>query len=142
MSEESINLEGKTLNILCVDDELYILQALQRLLRRENYKVFTANSAESGFDILREHDIHLVISDQRMPGMCGTEFMQVVKSVFPKSIRVILSGYAEIGSIMDAINKGEVYRFLTKPWSEDSLRQSIKECLQHYQTTETGELVK
>ena len=125
------------LNILCVDDESYILQALQRLLRNENYKVFTANSAETGFEILRDQDIHLVISDQRMPGMTGTEFMQVVKDIYPKSVRVILSGYAEVNSIMDAINQGEVYRFLTKPWSENGLKESIAECLKFYKESVT-----
>ena len=118
--------------ILCVDDEPGVLNALRRLLRKEGYKILMANGGNEGLALMDKQKVHIVISDQRMPEMTGTEFLQEVKSRFPQAVRVILSGYAEIHAIVDAINKAEVYRFLPKPWDDDELKETIKHCLAHY----------
>jgi len=107
--------------VLCVDDEPHILNALQRLLRKEDFQVVTARDVEEGLAVLASRPVQLVISDQRMPGMTGVEFLQKVKELFPDAVRVILSGYADVGVIVDSINKGEIYRFLTKPWNDEEL---------------------
>lgn len=119
--------------ILCVDDEVNILQSLKRLLRKEGYAILTANSGEEGLEVLKQNpQVQVVISDQRMPGMRGSEFLLRVKNEHPDMLRVILSGYAEASAIVEAINEGEVYHFLTKPWNEDELKATIKQCLAHY----------
>jgi response regulator RpfG family c-di-GMP phosphodiesterase len=118
--------------ILCVDDEPHILNALKRLLRKESYHVLTADSVRRGLEILSERHVQLVISDQRMPEMTGVEFLQRVKDISSDTVRVILSGYADVALIVDSINKGEVFRFLTKPWNDDELRAAIRQCLAQY----------
>lgn len=118
--------------ILCVDDERSVLQSLKRLLRKEPYRVYLAEGGEAGLDLLREHPVQVVISDQRMPGMTGTQFLQKVKELYPDTIRVILSGYAEAEAIVASINQGEIYRFLGKPWKDESLKTTIRQCFEHY----------
>jgi CheY-like chemotaxis protein len=118
--------------ILAVDDEKSILNSLRRSLRKEPYKVFTAESGAEGLEVLAENAIQMVVSDQRMPNMSGTEFLSKVKKLYPDTIRVVLSGYAEAEAIVDSINRGEVYRFIGKPWDEDDLKTIIKQGLAHY----------
>lgn len=119
--------------ILIVDDEEGVLNALRRLLRREGYNIVCAGSAEEGLRVLQQQPIDLVISDQRMPQMEGTVFLQKVKERWPDTLRVILSGYAEPALIVESINKGEVYRFFPKPWDDDELRAGIRQCVSHHQ---------
>ena len=118
--------------ILAVDDEKPILSSLRRTLRKEPYKVYTANSGAEGLEVLAENDIQMVISDQRMPQMCGTEFLAKVKELYPETVRVVLSGYAEADVIVESINRGEVYRFIGKPWDDDNLKTIINQGLAHY----------
>ena len=119
--------------ILCVDDEANILSALNRLLRREGYTVLTANSGKEGLKLLDENDtVHVVVSDQRMPEMTGSEFLKQVKERKPETVRVILSGYAEVSAILEAVNNGAIYQFLTKPWDDEALKEQIKDCIHHY----------
>jgi len=118
--------------ILAVDDEKPILSSLRRTLRKEPYKVYTANSGAEGLEVLAENDIQMVISDQRMPQMCGTEFLAKVKKLYPETIRVVLSGYAEADVIVESINRGEVFRFIGKPWEDDNLKNIINQGLAHY----------
>ena len=118
--------------ILCVDDEPHILNSLRRLLRKENYHVLTADTVEKGLDLLKNNQVQLVISDQRMPEMSGVEFLQRAKDLSYDTVRIILSGYADAGLIVDSINKGEVFRFLTKPWNDEELKAAIRQCLAHY----------
>ena len=130
-------------NVLFVDDESHILNALKRLLRKEDYNYYSADSAREGLLILEKNPIQLVISDQRMPEMSGIEFLQKVKLKYPDTLRVILSGYAEVGAIIDAINKGEIYRFISKPWNEEELKVKIRQCLKQYDfLNELNDLVK
>jgi FixJ family two-component response regulator len=127
--------------VLCVDDEVSILNSLRRLLRKETYTLLTAGSGREGLSELEEHPVHLVISDQRMPEMTGIEFLRQVKERFPDTVRVVLSGYANVNLIVDAINEGEVYRFLTKPWNDEELKAAIRQCLQHYDILEQNRML-
>ena len=126
-------------SVLCVDDEPFILHSLKRMMRREGYTLLTARNALDGLAILEKELVHLVISDQRMPEMTGIEFLQKVKELSPHTIRVILSGNVDIETIVDAINKGEVYRFLNKPWNDDELRVAVRQCLEHYTIVEENQ---
>jgi len=118
--------------VLCVDDEVHLLTALRRLLRKEPYTLLTAEGGQAALDVMKSQPVRLVISDQRMPGMTGIEFLQKAKELFPDVVRVVLSGYADVGHIVEAINKGEIYRFLGKPWNDDELKAAIMQCLDHY----------
>jgi len=118
--------------VLFVDDEASILTSLQRLLRKEPYTVHTAVGGPAGLELLKKHKVHMVVSDQRMPEMSGTQFLQRVKELYPDTIRMVLSGYAEAAAIVDAINEGEVFRFIGKPWKDEDLRVTIRRGLEHY----------
>ncbi len=119
-------------SVLVVDDEQSICKALSRLLRRDGYEVLTANSGEQALDLLAMHNVQVVISDQRMPGMTGTELLDKVKNLYPNTIRVVLSGYTDLNVITEAVNRGAVFRFLTKPWDDNELRDQIRNAFVHY----------
>ncbi|MDD5389192.1 MAG: EAL domain-containing protein [Gallionellaceae bacterium] len=119
--------EGSQRTLLLVDDEPGILSALRRMLRYESYRVLTANNAAEGLELLALEAVQVVISDQRMPGLSGTEFLTRVKDMHPDCLRIILSGQADMASVIDAINDGAVYKFLTKPWDDEKLRERIRE---------------
>ncbi len=116
--------------VLFVDDEAGILGALKRLTRGEPYRVLTAQSGREALAALDAERVDLVVTDQRMPEMTGTELLQKVKERSPETLRVILSGYADAASIVEAINRGEVFRFLTKPWNDSELKAAIRQCLE------------
>ncbi len=118
--------------ILCVDDEIQILSCLKRLLRKEDFDLVTATNGEDGFKIMASRDIHLVISDHRMPGMSGISFLAKVRETYPDTIRILLTGYTEVDSIKASINEGHVYKFLLKPWNDDNLKQEIRKGLERY----------
>ena len=113
--------------LLLLDDEENILHALTRLLRRDGYKIFTATSLSQAFDILGKHQIHVIVSDQRMPDGTGTDFLSKVKEIYPDTVRMVLSGYTDLHSVTEAINRGAIYKFLTKPWDDDDLRRQVQE---------------
>lgn len=117
--------------LLLVDDEDNILSALRRLLRRDGYDIVTATSAAEALQRLAEHDVDVILSDQRMPGMTGVEFLRRAKDIHPATVRMVLSGYTELQSIMDAVNEGAIYRFLTKPWDDTMLRAHVAEAFRH-----------
>ena len=112
-------------NLLLVDDEENILHSLKRVLRKEPINILTCNSALEAFNLLALHDIQVIVSDQRMPEMSGTDFFKEVKEMYPDTIRMILSGYTDLRSVTEAINKGAIYKFLTKPWSDEELKREI-----------------
>jgi diguanylate cyclase (GGDEF)-like protein/PAS domain S-box-containing protein len=124
--------ESRTL--LLVDDEPNILTALTRVLRRDGYRILTAPSAAAGLELLALNEVQVIVSDQRMPEMSGTEFLGRVKEMYPNTIRIVLSGYTELRSITDAINHGAIYKFLTKPWEDDLLRENIRQAFLHCET--------
>jgi response regulator RpfG family c-di-GMP phosphodiesterase len=133
-------MEDKT--VLFVDDEANVLTALKRLLRKEPYQVLTASSAAEGLETLKQNEVQIVVSDQRMPGMVGTEFLQKVKEMFPDTVRVILSGYADVSVVVESINKGEVFRFLGKPWNDEELKAIVRQCLSHYDIVKQKRLLE
>jgi diguanylate cyclase (GGDEF)-like protein/PAS domain S-box-containing protein len=116
---------GQTL--LLVDDEPNILSSLTRLLRREGYRILAATSPGEAFELLATHPVQVIVSDQRMPEMSGTEFFARVRQLYPDTIRLVLTGYTDIESITGAINRGAITKFLTKPWDDDQLREQIRE---------------
>ncbi|WP_291316625.1 response regulator [Desulfuromonas sp.] len=112
-------MSDSTIHVLFVDDEKSILNALQRLLMEEDYEVITANSGEEGLEILREEErIGLIVSDQRMPGLSGAQFLEQAKEMAPEALRIMLTGYADINATIDAINKGGACRYISKPWDD------------------------
>jgi response regulator RpfG family c-di-GMP phosphodiesterase len=119
--------------VLFVDDEEPILRALQRALRKEPYRILTAGSGEEGLEIISREEIELVVSDQRMPVMTGAQFLHKVQEISPSTVRVILSGYAEASIMVEAINSGGVYRFISKPWNDEDLKQTLRQCLEHHE---------
>jgi CheY-like chemotaxis protein len=121
---------GRKRTLLLVDDEENILSSMKRLLRTEGYELLTATSGERGLQLLEEHPIDVIVSDQRMPGMSGVEFLRQARTRYPESIRIVLSGYTELQSITNAINEGAIYKFLTKPWEDEQLRTNIAEAFQ------------
>lgn len=118
--------------LLLVDDEPNILSALRRVFRKEGYEVVTAQSAADGFARLEERPIGVVVSDHRMPEMTGVQFLKEVRRRWPQTVRAILSGYAEPESIVSAVNEAGIAKFLTKPWGDDDLRGTVKECFAAY----------
>ncbi|TAN42299.1 MAG: response regulator [Nitrospirae bacterium] len=123
-------------NILLVDDEPSVLSSLKRVFIDEPYTIFTAQSAKEGLKVLSEKKIKLVISDEQMPSMSGSEFLSIVRKDFPGAIRIMLTGHASIGAAMRAINEGEIYRFFTKPWDDINLLFAVKDALEKYDLEE------
>ncbi len=118
-------------SILYVDDEQQNLMAFKASFRR-NYQVFTANSGKEALEVMRAQPIDLIISDQRMPEMTGVELFEVIRDEFPDPVRMVLTGYSDINVIIDAINKGKVYYYVTKPWKHDELKLIIDNALESY----------
>jgi len=131
---EPAKASGGTL--LLVDDDENVLSALKRLLRRDGYRILSAPSGKKGIEILHQDVVDVVVSDQRMPEMTGVEFLRQAKNICPDTIRMVLSGYTELGSVTDAINEGAIYKFLTKPWDDNFLRASIHEAFQRKTLTD------
>jgi two-component system, NtrC family, sensor kinase len=123
---------GKEITILCVDDEANVLKSIKRLLLDENYTILTAGSGEEGLEVLKRVRIQLIIADYRMPGMNGIEFLREVRRYWPDTIRIVLSGYADTASILAAINEGQIYKFIPKPWNDDELKVAILNALESY----------
>ncbi len=119
-------MDGKVdkIKVLYVDDEENNLIAFKAVFRRD-YQVFTAIGGAEGLEIVLKETPEVIITDQRMPLMTGIEFLQEVIKVNSSSMRLLLTGYADISAVIDAINKGQVYRYLTKPWNIDEVRQAI-----------------
>jgi response regulator RpfG family c-di-GMP phosphodiesterase len=120
---------AKAFTILCVDDEPNILSALRRLFRARGYQVLLAPSGQAGLELLEREAVDLVISDMRMPEMDGARFLEQVRSRWPDPVRLLLTGYADITSIIEAINRGEIYRYITKPWDDNDILLIVHEAL-------------
>ena len=123
--------QGPTL--LCVDDEPNILAALRRLFRARGYRVLTADSGAEGLQVLAQQPVDLVISDMRMPEMDGARFLTQVRERWPDTIRLLLTGYSDIPSILEAINCGEIYRYITKPWDDNDIVLVVRHALERRQ---------
>jgi two-component system probable response regulator PhcQ len=116
--------------VLFVDDEPHVTESLKRALRKEPYEVLSANSADEALEVLARQPVDVVISDEKMPGMQGSEFLAVVCKQYPETIRIIMTGHGSIEAAIRAINEGEIYRFLTKPCNEVDLAITIRQALQ------------
>jgi len=119
-----------TYKILFVDDEKDILSSMRRLLMEDRYEILTAESGIEALELLKKGPVDLIVSDQKMPKMSGVEFLQRSKEYSPDSIRIVLTGYADVNAAIDSINKGNVYRYITKPWNNDELRSTIRNALE------------
>lgn len=119
-------------NILFVDDEKNILGAVQRIFRKEDYGILLAENGECGLDLLRQNSVTVIVSDQRMPGMGGVEFLRKARETAPDAVRIMLTGQADMKEIAGAINQGEIYRYLTKPWVDEELRITISAAVERY----------
>jgi len=118
--------------LLLVDDEANVLSSLKRLLHDEDYKIIIANSASEGLELLNKYHIGVIVTDQRMPNMTGTEFLVQVKQSHPQTIRMVMTGYADMESVTRAVNEGAIYKFLVKPWDPEMLIITIREAFNHY----------
>jgi len=122
--------------LLIVDDESNVLKSLRRLLIDFDCNVLTAESGDEGLKIFNEHKIQIVMSDYRMPGMSGVEFLRKIKERSPDTIRIIISGYADAVAIVEAVNEGQVYKFITKPWNDQELLTTIMRAFDQYDLQE------
>lgn len=132
MDSEVSGNTGNKLKVLFVDDEANILASIQRLLRKEAYQFRSTTSPIDALRLVAEEEFAVVVSDHRMPEMEGTRFLEQVKEISPRSVRILLTGYADLNSTIDAINRGSVYRFISKPWSDQELLAIIHQAVSHF----------
>ncbi|WP_049824381.1 response regulator [Desulfurivibrio alkaliphilus] len=118
--------------LLLVDDEESVLRALRRLFREDGYRIFTATDADQALAVMAAEPVQLVISDFRMPGRDGVQLLKEIKVRWPETIRIMLTGYTDIDSIMAAVNEGAVYKFITKPWNDEDLRLTVRLAREQY----------
>ncbi len=124
-------MENRT--VLFVDDEEKLLRSLKRGLLGEPYKSLFANSGKEALDILQQQEVHVLVTDMRMPEMGGLELLRIVKEEYPHIVRMVLSGYTQITTLLTAINQGEIHKFITKPWKlEEEFKPAIREAVEYY----------
>jgi len=134
--------ETNKLNVLYVDDEIGNLTAFKASFRRV-FNVFVAVSAIEGINILNKNNIEIILTDQRMPEMTGVEFLQSIIRTHPDSIRILVTGYSDIEAVVEAINKGQIYKYVSKPWNNDALKILIEQAYEVYSLRkENQELTK
>lgn len=129
-------LKNKKIRVLYLDDEENNLRSFKAAFRRE-YDVYTADTSEKAFDIVKSIKPQVIFSDQRMPVTSGVEFFNAVRQVFPDPVRILITGYTDINDIIEAINKGHIYRYITKPWNENEIRVAIENAYDLYTTRRT-----
>ncbi len=133
--DEAVEVDTKSrtdFTLLFVDDEENVLSALKRIFMEENYTILTATSAARALEIMDARPVQLIVSDHRMPGMTGADMLKRIKESWPETIRIMLTGYADVNSIMGAVKDGAVYKFITKPWNDEDLRLTVSLALQQY----------
>ncbi len=119
--------------VLFVDDEQKILKALERGLLDEPYEALFANSGKEALEILKREEVHVLVTDMRMPEMTGLELLRIVKEIYPYIIRMVLSGYTDIDTLLAAVNQGDIFRFITKPWKfNEELKTTIRQTIEFY----------
>jgi response regulator RpfG family c-di-GMP phosphodiesterase len=117
--------------LLVVDDEPDVCDSVHDLLRRE-FRVLKAKSAAEGIDLMRQNEVHIIMTDQRMPQITGVEFLNKVRLGHPQAVRMLFTGYADVDAIIAAINQGHVYKFLRKPWQPEELEDAVREAAAEY----------
>ena len=124
---------AEEVRILCVDDEENVLKSLERLFLDDDYEIITASTIDDALDILNENEpVQIIISDYRMPKMNGIDFLKMVYKYWPDAVRIVFSGYADISTIVDAVNEGHIYGFIPKPWNDEEMKITIATALDHY----------
>src|SRR5438270_9077306 len=118
--------------LLIIDDEPNVCDSVHDLLRRE-FRVLKAHSADEGYKLMQEEEVHIVMSDQRMPQITGVELLARVKSKYPQAVRMLFTGFADLESIIAAINQGHIYGFLKKPWQPEELEAAVRQAAQEYE---------
>ena len=113
------------IKVLYLDDEIENLNAFKAAFRRD-FEIHTAISADEGYEVLKNHRIEVVLSDQRMPGITGVDFFESISEQYPNPMRILLTGYSDINAIIDAVNRGHIYRYVSKPWHEHDLKLAIE----------------
>ena len=129
-----------TYKIMIVDDEPANLRTLVRLFRQD-YEVVTAESGPEALALLQQHNVALLISDQRMPDMGGIELMKKTVDLRPQMVKILLTGYTDVEALIESINCGLVYRYITKPWNNDDLRLTVSRALEHYEVIKSKYLL-
>jgi response regulator RpfG family c-di-GMP phosphodiesterase len=124
-------MDLKGITILYVDDEANNLVSFKAVFRMK-YKVLTAIGAEEARKILDNHPVNIIITDQRMPLMTGVEFLESILSAYPDPIRILLTGYADMNAVIEAVNKGKIFHYLSKPWNEEELDRTIQDAYKVY----------
>lgn len=140
LGKELPKYDTKSINVLYVDDEVVNLKAFQANFRRL-FNIFIARSAQEGSEILLTNNIHIVLSDQRMPEVTGVEFLSSVKEKYPNTIRILITAFSNIQAVIDAINKGSVYRYITKPWDMEELQSIIQNAYEVYTLREENKML-
>ncbi len=128
-------MENKNINnrhLLVIDDEIEIARSIYRQFRRQ-YKVYTATNGNDALEIMEKNPVQVVLSDQRMPGMTGVDFFSKIKDKYPEALKLILTGYSDIEAVVGAINEGQVFRYLTKPWNPGELEMAVEEAFEKYE---------
>ena len=123
--------------LLIVDDEPHVCDSVHDLLRRE-FRVLKAKSAEEGYRIMQEEEVHIVMSDQRMPQITGVELLTKVKARHPQAIRMLFTGFADLESIIAAINQGHIYQFMKKPWQPEELIAAVRQAAVEFDGSSAG----
>ena len=123
--------------LLIVDDEPHVCDSVADLLRRE-FRVLKANSAEEGCRIMQQEEVHIVMSDQRMPRITGVELLTKVKARHPQAIRMLFTGFADLESIIAAINQGHIYQFMKKPWQPEELVTAVRQAAEEFDRLEAA----
>ncbi|NOY53546.1 MAG: response regulator [Deltaproteobacteria bacterium] len=132
-ADASITIADESVRILCVDDEKGVLRSIERVFLDEEYEILKATSGKEGLQILKEvSPIQIVLSDYRMPEMNGVDFLREVCKGWPETVRIVLSGYADTVAVVEAVNEGQIYKFLAKPWNDDELRFAVSNALERY----------
>ncbi len=131
-------MNSPDIHVLYVDDEKHNLTSFKATFRRE-FTIHVAESASLGLEIMKENNIQVVLSDQRMPNMTGVEFLSKLKNEYPDTIRILITGYSDIEAIIGAINQGQVYRYIAKPWDAQDLLLVIKQAYEIYSLRKENE---
>jgi response regulator RpfG family c-di-GMP phosphodiesterase len=126
------------INVLYIDDEPHNLVSFRASFRR-HFNIYTAESAAEARKILATAEIHVILSDQRMPKMTGIEFFESILDIYPDPIRILVTGYTDINAVIDAINRGQVYKYLTKPWYDNDIRNFIETSYELYRLKKENE---
>ena len=122
----------KHINALYIDDEKSNLTSFKAAFRRD-FNIFLADSAANGLDVLRNNEIHVILTDQRMPEKTGVEFLSSILEEFPNAIRILVTGYTDMEALVEAVNKGHIFKYISKPWDNDKLKEIIIKAYEIYQ---------